>query len=259
MRSLIRAATAAPSLRNAQPWRFRYLSDSASLQVRAALDRCLPHDDPHGRSLHLGCAAAVFNLRVAAAHAALLPLTRLLPDAYDPRLLATVLLERPRGADEVGHVAELAALYPAIRRRHTSREPFRDEPLPGPVRAELREAALEEGAGLSFPDPWQAHALLEQARDAEDHGITDPEAHGEVALLGTADDRPADWLHAGQALERVLLVAAGHGVSAALTPHTGEWSEPHAPERPHLLLRFGYGPRAPATPRLPVSQVLDIA
>jgi nitroreductase len=268
--SLARAATAAPSLHNAQPWRFRFLTDSATFQVRAALDRTLPQADPHGRALHLGCAAALFNLRVAAAHAGWLPVTTLLPDPYDPRLLATVRMRRPVVADDAEGMrerterAELAALYPAIRQRHTCRQPFRDEPVPEPVRAALRRAAEREGAHLHWPSPGEAWVILELSRDAEGHDLARFTTSGtgqpspQVALLGTPEDRPLDWLRAGQALERLLLVATGHRLAAALTCHTPEWSEPHAPERPQLVLRIGYAPPSPATPRRPVTLVLDI-
>ncbi len=278
--SLVRAATAGPSLHNAQPWRFRFLSDSAMFQIRAALDRCLPQADPHGRALHLGCAAALFNLRVAAAHAAWLPVTRLLPDPYDPRLLATVRLEPPpapgRGGaapggpdghggaeDEMAALAELAALFPAIRQRRTCRQPFRDEPVPPRVLEMLVEAAEREGAHLHFPSPGEAWAILELSQDAEGRDLANFTTSGtgqpaQLALLGTSEDRPLDWLRAGQALERVLLVATGQGVSAALTSHTPEWSEPHTPARPQTVLRLGYAPPSPATTRRPVQLVLEI-
>ncbi|MEO3751224.1 nitroreductase [Streptomyces sp. B6B3] len=267
--SLVRAATAAPSLHNAQPWRFRFLSDSATFQVRAALDRCLPQADPHGRALHLGCAAALFNLRVAAAHAAWLPVTRLLPDPYDPRLLATVRLEPPPpparagAAEELAMLTDLADLFPAIRQRRTSRQPFRDEPVPAEVRELLVDAAEREGAHLRFPPPGEAWIILELSQDAEGRDLANFTTSGtgqpaQLALLGTSEDRPLDWLRAGQALERLLLVATGHGLSAALTSHTPEWSEPHAPERPQMVLRLGYAPPSPATARRPVPLVLEI-
>ncbi|MQY36610.1 hypothetical protein SRB17_46120 [Streptomyces sp. RB17] len=40
------------------------------------------------RGVHLGCGAALFNLRVAAAAAGRHPAVRLLPDRADPQLLA---------------------------------------------------------------------------------------------------------------------------------------------------------------------------
>jgi len=39
---------------------------------------------------------------------------------------------------------------------------------------------------------------------------------GAVCLLTTAADRPADWVSAGQALQRILLTSAASGVAAAL-------------------------------------------
>lgn len=39
---------------------------------------------------------------------------------------------------------------------------------------------------------------------------------GVICLLTTAHDRPADWVNAGQALQRILLTAAAYGVAAAL-------------------------------------------
>jgi len=41
---------------------------------------------------------------------------------------------------------------------------------------------------------------------------------GIVGLLTTAEDRPADWVNAGQALQRILLTASSCGVAAGLAP-----------------------------------------
>jgi nitroreductase len=291
---------AAPSLHNAQPWHFRYLRDDAVLQVRAALDRCLPHSDPHGRALHMGCGAALLNLRVAAAHDGWDPAVRLLPDPYDPRLLATVRLERGPGDPE------LARLQPEIGRRRTSRLPFTEDRVPDPLRAALREAAEGEGAELHFPSAWHVGTVLDLVHDAEGRDLADPgrvaeltEWAGEeappagrdfagrpappgnpaepgaapgngqqpqLALLGTAEDRPTDWVRAGLALERVLLVATRHRLSAGLSSAPVEWSELRwagsdalsAMGQVHVVLRIGYGPRVPATPRRPVAEVLRV-
>ena len=39
---------------------------------------------------------------------------------------------------------------------------------------------------------------------------------GAVGVLTTSVDQAADWIHAGQALQRVLLVASSYNVAAAL-------------------------------------------
>jgi hypothetical protein len=317
--SLAAAAGTAPSMFNAQPWRFRYLRDAATFQLRAALDRTLPHADPHGRALHLGCGAALFNLRVAVAHAGWEPVVTLLPDPYDPRLLATVRLAPAEAPDP-----ELARLHPTLTRRRSSRLPFRDELVPEPVRARLRGAAELEGGQLHFPSVWHVRAILELVRDAEGrdratparaeererwtrtpeeartatdgvveqvlgpyggyHGIPvrdlagrhsafeegDPtpfEEEPQLALLGTAEDRAADWLRAGQAMERVLLLCTEYGLSTGLTTQVLEWSELRWPVRDpesgmgqvQMVIRLGYGPPVPGSPRRPVGQTLELA
>jgi nitroreductase len=73
-----------------------------------------------------------------------------------------------------------------------------------------------------------------------------------IALLTTEHDRRADWLRAGQALEHVLLVAAAHGLRTSLLHQPMEWPDlrrslSRAPAQ--MLIRLGYGPDGPATPR----------
>jgi hypothetical protein len=84
-----------------------------------------------------------------------------------------------------------------------------------------------------------------------------------LALLSTGADGPRDWLHAGQALERVLLTATVRGL--ATTPLTqpvelaglrallcGERKDRIA----QAVVRVGYGPPAPLSPRRPLEEVL---
>ncbi|GHC84249.1 Acg family FMN-binding oxidoreductase [Streptomyces flavofungini] len=319
VQQLVRDATAAPSMHNAQPWRFRFLRASGTLELRADPKRAMPASDPAHRALHIGCGAALFNLRVAAAHAGRLPRARLLPDHADPGLLATVDLS---GSPLDGPDDGLARLYPAIHRRHTSRYPFAEQGLSDAERAALTEAADREGAVLLFPSDWHLEVLLDLVHDAEgrdgaeparqeevarwtqlgaaeadtasegvpeyafgphkrdgrapvrdfagrrpvaDRGTTTFESHPNLALLGTADDRPADWLRAGQALERVLLQATLDGLATSLTSHALEWSDLRELVRDpasavgfvQMVLRVGHGPQGPTTRRRPVREVLE--
>ena len=133
---LVRDAAAAPSMHNTQPWRFRYLRGGRVFEMRAAPGRVLPHSDPLQRALHLGCDAALLNLRVALVHEGWYPQARLRPDPADPGLLATV---RPAALGTAG--SGLAAPYPAIHRRHSNRHPFDDTRIPNrrpPGRVGLR-------------------------------------------------------------------------------------------------------------------------
>ncbi|MFX4290952.1 nitroreductase [Streptomyces bohaiensis] len=91
--ALVRDATAAPSMHNAQPWLFRYRRGTGTLALYADLSRAMPLADPSTRGLHLGCGAALFNLRVAAAHQGLHPEITLLPGGeLEPELLAVIHL-----------------------------------------------------------------------------------------------------------------------------------------------------------------------
>ncbi|WP_411572871.1 hypothetical protein [Streptomyces acidiscabies] len=87
-----------------------------------------------------------------------------------------------------------------------------------------------------------------------------------LVVLSTAHDRRTDWLRAGQALERVLLVATAHGLRASLLHQALEWPDlreqlvPGADGRKahaQMVIRLGYGPEGAATPRRPVGQAMD--
>ncbi|MEU5592846.1 nitroreductase family protein [Streptomyces sp. NPDC020298] len=316
---LVADATAAPSMHNAQPWRFRFLTGERLVLLRADPERAMPHSDPDNRALHIGCGAALLNLRVAAAHADLVAETRLLPEPQDALLLAAVHLADPAGRPRDD---DLARLHPVIRQRHTSRHPFADKDVPEDVRATLRDAAAREGAELLFPGGWHTETVLDLVRDAESRDTMDPgtdedlvrwtrlgpeadtavdgvpeyafgprkrdgrapvrdfagrrpvadrgatafEHTPHLALLSTPGDGPADWLRAGQALERVLLEATLADLATSLTSHALEDRELRLLARDpgsgtgqvQMVLRLGYGPRGPATPRRPVADVLDV-
>ncbi|MDF3299108.1 Acg family FMN-binding oxidoreductase [Streptomyces tropicalis] len=205
--ALVADAVLAPSMHNAQPWTFRHRTGDGVLELRADLERAMPRTDPHDRSLTIGCGAALFNLRVAAAHAGLAPAVRLLPDPGDPVLLAEMHLAAAApgpapgpgtpGAEAPGPApdAELAALHPAVRLRHTSRHPFTDQEIPEPVRDALCAAAAREGALLSFTHPWHGDFLLDLVRDAEARDLRDAAGREELerwTRLGAEADTAVD-------------------------------------------------------------------
>nr|WP_221376454.1 nitroreductase family protein [Actinoplanes polyasparticus] len=128
------------------------------------------------------------------------------------------------------------------------------------------DAALDGipvAAGAPTPEPQD---LLPQRSFTERRRSPgrDYEPEPLVAVLGSAGDRPADQLQAGQALQRVLLTATDSGLAASMISQPIE--VPAAREQlrrslsrsgfPQLALRVGYGQSAPTTPRRPVADVL---
>ena len=87
---------------------------------------------------------------------------------------------------------------------------------------------------------------------------------GVVCLLTTAADRPADWVNAGQALQRVLLTSAAYGVAAALHSQPLELGSMREFIRaqlgggsyPQLLLRLGTVAQTARSVRRPAASVL---
>ena len=161
---LLRAAVAAPSFHNTQPWQFAVASDR--VEVYADPSRQLRHADPSGRSLLISVGAAVFNLRVAAEHLGFRPTVRLAREVQlpgpAPVLVATVDLGRRTGA------GELAPLFPAVAARRTNRLPFDELPVALEILANLVDAAESEGAVLSVhDDPEQVGRIVGLLRSAE--------------------------------------------------------------------------------------------
>jgi len=93
-----------------------------------------------------------------------------------------------------------------------------------------------------------------------------PEAHPTVAVLTTPGDSPTDWLQAGQALHRLLLVASAAGVSASYLNQpleidrlrTRVRDELRLDDHPQLILRLGRPASPPhaLTPRRPRAELL---
>lgn len=308
LRELIAAAILAPSSHNSQPWRFRMAH--GRIDLFADRTRRLQVVDPDDRELTISCAAALFNLRVAAAWHRLQAEVFLLPDPALPDLLARVLLSP---TDMPGSEA---TLHPAIPHRHTVRQRFADTPLPPAALAELIDAASTEGARLDvlgdearrraaallvvegdttqWSDPGWRHELADWMHSPRSgDGLAVPalaapaarlavrtfdlgdriaardrelaEHSPVLAVLGTDGDAPLDWLRAGMALQRLLLVAVGHGLQASYLNQPVEVAALCTrlqrmlghPGYPQVFLRIGMPTAvAAAAPRRPVDDVL---
>jgi len=87
---------------------------------------------------------------------------------------------------------------------------------------------------------------------------------GVVGVLSTSVDQPSDWIHAGQALQRVLLVAGSYNVAAALhsqpleIPLLRDFIRIHLSGHayPQMVLRLGATSEKAVSVRRPVDEVL---
>lgn len=309
---LLGAAGAAPSMHNTQPWRFDV--DGSVINVHLDDSRTLPAEDPEGRAARIGIGAAVFNLRVAAAHLGLDSWFGLAPYEGEPDLMARVVF-----APSTAAVPPLGLLYREIPRRHTDRAPARPVDIASPVRAELQRAAFAEGADLTFVPAERLDRVLWLEVDADLRGVVDSariterrhwigghrtadgvpaaalgprsiaypavvrdlsatpaersrpaarfEANPVLAVLSTEGDHASDQLTAGMALQRVLLVATRHGLSASFLNQSLEYDDLRRhvqeltgkPGHAHMLMRLLPSVAHEPTPRRPVADTLTPA
>lgn len=215
---LVREAAAAPSMHNAQPWRFRYARGSRTFRLYADFERVMPHSDPDARALHLGW------IQELAEEAEARNLTNSGSEEDLARWTRIGIAEADTATDGVPD-------YAFGPRKHGGRAPMRDFSGGRPT-ADLGSAPFEN-------DPH-------------------------LALLSTDGDRPRDWLIAGQAMERVLLLATLEGLATSFSTQVLEWPDLRWPLRDpasgtgrvQMMLRLGYGPKGPKAPRRPVKDVL---
>jgi hypothetical protein len=177
--TLIGTAVLAPSSHNTQPWVFRVRS--TCIDLLADRTRALPVNDPDDRELTISCACALFNLRVAVAHAQLAATLQAPSDPDDPDCLATLELAPATAPDTA-----LAALYDAVALRHTYRRTFADRPVTASVLDSLAEAATQEGAWFHIlASRDQRQQAVELVAEGDEEQWADPAWRRELAA----------WMH----------------------------------------------------------------
>lgn len=162
---------------------------------------------------------------------------------------ALVLLERPADVDEL-----------AVLLRHAEHLQSEDPEFQAELRKWTTGGARDDGvpaaAGGPRPVPGSLLALRHYA--LEDERPERPyEREPLVAVLSSYTDTPLAQLRTGQAMQRVLLTGTTAGVSASFLSQPVEVAATRTALRsllggrthPQVVLRFGYGFAAPATPR----------
>jgi hypothetical protein len=163
--------------------------------------------------------------------------------------LATARLSQQADREENADPA-----YRAELRAWTTDDPRRRDGVPA-----LAVPHLDAGAHDDIP-----------IRDFDTHGMgwlpieTHPSMDQCLVLLGTLEDRPAAWLRAGEALERLLLELTRQGFAASPLTQVIEVPRTRALLRdelglamnPHVLLRIGRAAKTPASRRRRLVDVL---
>jgi nitroreductase len=203
LRFLLHYAVLAPSGHNTQPWRFRF-SGKGALELRADRSRALPVVDPADRALVISCAAALANLRAAAAALGLGLAVELLPDGADPNLLARVGATGPQAPAPDGN-----ALLGAMVARRSTRFAYAPEPVPAAARAAAIGAAARAGdATLHWVDePARRHALAELIAEGDHTQMADPAFRRELA----------GWVRSRQGASRDGMSGAAFGMPDLLS------------------------------------------
>ncbi|HEX9624608.1 MAG TPA: hypothetical protein VF979_09535 [Streptosporangiaceae bacterium] len=261
-----------PSVYNTSPWWFS--ASDTDMCVNADAERKLNLADPVGRELTISCGAAVFTARVAMRNLGLVPRARVLPEPDSPNLIAKIgwAEERKPPSDYE------RKLFASITASRTHRGGFGSDRLPSGVMGELLQQVGREHVGLRvMADDERRTAVLTVVNAARSAFVLDdarikeasawaapggrgegwgplpleqsaaPQSPGIVAILTTAADQRTDWVSAGQALQRLRLVAGLSGVAVAIDAEPLEFAhlrdfvsaELVKPTRAQLVLRFG--------------------
>lgn len=217
----VRTATAAPSLHNSQPWKFRMRGGRVDVYADAA--RRLAVLDPDGREQLISVGAAVFTLRLAIRRSGYRSDYTLFPEPDEPDLVARVTATRPSAVTPAAEV--LAA---AVPHRHTNRWPFAQIPVPRAALDRLCDAARREGAMLAVAHPAGRDAVLRLARLADEQLRRRPGYRDELARW-TGDQPRNDGVPPGAAgpWDALESVPMRDFTEASIQQRTGESFEPY--------------------------------
>src|ERR1035437_7110373 len=120
-----------------------------------------------------------------------------------------------------------------------------------------RPAGSWQPTSITGPNSGTGSASRETTASPPPRPAATFERHPQLAGPSTAQDKPADWLRAGQALQRVLLTATTNGVATSFLYQPIELHDIEQPEYdwwpwpecPQIIIRLGYGPPEAGSPR----------
>jgi hypothetical protein len=217
MARIIEAVHSAPSIFGQRPWEAVLAGEARnSVELYADADRVPADISP--REVAISCGAALYNLRLALRVAGRQPSVWMLPglDQESPLidhlgkgrvLVASVEVSLDRIAPPTAGVQEL---YEAMWLRQINPGQYAAEPVPLPLLVEMEDAAAEEHGWLRILHPREQKAILRATVRGGELASRDMQ----LMTLSTDDDRPLDWLRAGQALQHALLTGTRYSMSS---------------------------------------------
>jgi len=277
---LVELACRAPSVHNTQPWRWRV--DGHRVELHADRTRQLEVADPHGRNLLLSCGAALHHARVAATSLGYDAVVERHLDPARPDLLATLDLVGTDREPTISGELHLLLARRTDRRRFTS-WPVAEEhlqalargvggrdvqavPLTGTAERLRAGVLVGRAAALQDEDPRYAAEERHWSSRLRSNLLAAPDG---VIAVCTADDGPAAWVAAGEAMSELWLRAARDGLSVVPLSQVVEVEETRRVlhhevlgglVHPQVVLRLGWQEIGrsdlPATPRRPLADVL---
>ena len=279
MQFLLRYAILAPSGHNTQPWSFHVTPEG--IQVFADTSRRLMIVDRNDRELLMSVGAAITNIRVAAAHFGFDTTVAYETRSHETLPVATIFVRETCAPDP-----DLAGRFPAIRKRHTNREPYDHQPLEPAAMQAICDVVDASADTLRLILPRDTERVAECVASAEKALLARPAYRAELAehhhglsprrdarltrsasmlLIVTSDGDQESLVKAGETLELLLLTITLLGLQYSFLSAPVEVDESREQLRsligstraPQLLLRIGSAAvNARPTARRPVESVI---
>jgi hypothetical protein len=134
MNNIVKAAIAAPSSHNTQPWKLGMRENV--IEVWGDEQRMLPKSDSDHRQFFISLGCAVQNILESAKGEGLVPDLKLFPEAGSPLLVAQISLSGSGEAD--------TTVLERILKRHANRDPYLSDPVPRDIKEEIEKLGSED-------------------------------------------------------------------------------------------------------------------
>ena len=216
MARIIEAVHSAPSIFGQRPWEAVLAGDRRD-RVELYADASRAPADISPREVAISCGAALYNLRLAIRVAGRELSVWMLPGLDQGSLIDHLTTRRflvasveimPDRIDPP--TAGIQELYEAMWLRHINPGDYAAVPVPLPLLVEMENAAAEEHGWLRILHPHEQKMILRATIRGGELASHDMQ----LMTLSTDDDRPLDWLRAGQALQHALLTGTRYSMSS---------------------------------------------